>query len=59
MNRIRQITVLTKYITEIRKEFLQGINNGKRDGELSMDYNKKIIPIGKLFLFLFNLNKTN
>lgn len=58
INQIRKIAILTKYTTDIRRGFLNGIAKAKADDLLNKNYNKKVIPLGKLFI-PFYYNKAN
>jgi len=48
ISRIRRLIILTKYTQENQKLLLEGIDKYKNEGILPSNFNKRVIPLGKL-----------
>jgi len=51
--RIRLLAVMVKYTTDVKKLFHKGIIRAKEEGILPETFRKRVIPIIKVYLYLF------
>jgi len=52
-SRIRRLAVMVKYTTDVKKLFQEGIIRAKEEGILLETFRKRVIPIDKVYPYLF------